>query len=74
MIGNLYKIIANVLSLRSKEVKEEIVLNAQSVFVQGKQILDGILIANECVDGRKKVREQGLVYKIDFEKAYDKID
>lgn len=53
---------------------EVIVLKSQSVFVRRKQILDGILIANECVDGRKKEKTSGLVYKIDFEKAYDRVD
>lgn len=49
-------------------------LNAQSAFIKGRQILDGILIANECVDGRKKDRAPSLVCKIDFEKAYDRVD
>ena len=30
-----------------------------------------ILIANEIVDERRRSREEGVVFKIDFEKAYD---
>lgn len=73
-VGNLYKIIANVLSIRSRGVIESIVLNAQSAFVKARQILDGILITNKCVDRRKKAKAPELVCKIDFEKAYDKVD
>lgn len=36
--------------------------------------MDSILIANECVDGLKKKKNDGLVCKIDLEKAYDKVD
>lgn len=50
------------------------ILNSQTAFVKGRQILDGILIVNEFVDGRKKARSAGIVCKIDFKKAYDRVD
>lgn len=34
--------------------------------------MDKILIANECMDIRKWCREQGVVCKLDMEKAYDR--
>ncbi|RVW48551.1 Zinc finger protein BRUTUS [Vitis vinifera] len=37
----------------------------------GIQILDAVLIANEIVDERRRSGEKGVVFKIDFEKAYD---
>ncbi|RVW71380.1 putative ribonuclease H protein [Vitis vinifera] len=42
-------------------------------FVQGRQIMDAILIANEIVDERRRSGEEGVVFKIDFEKAYDHV-
>lgn len=36
--------------------------------------MDEILIANECVDGRKKAKMVGLVCKINFKKSYDRVD
>lgn len=74
LVDSLYKIIANVLSIRLRGVIEFVVLNAQSAFIKGRQILDGILIANECVDKKKRVKTPGLICKIDFEKAYDMVD
>lgn len=74
LVGSLYKIIAKVLSICLRGVIESVVLNSQTAFVKGMQILDGILIDNECVDGRKNARSPGLVCKIDFEKAYDRVD
>ncbi|RVW20057.1 LINE-1 retrotransposable element ORF2 protein, partial [Vitis vinifera] len=42
-------------------------------FVQGRQILDAVLIANEIVDEKRRSGEEGVVFKIDFEKAYDHV-
>lgn len=36
--------------------------------------MDGILIANECVDELRKKKKSGSVCKIDLEKAYDWVD
>ena len=36
--------------------------------------MDVILIANEVVDEKRRSREEGVVFKIDFEKAYDHVD
>lgn len=52
----------------------DLVSNSQGAFVKDKEISNGILIANELVDGRRRSKEQGLVCKIDLEKAYDKVD
>ncbi|RVW16135.1 putative mitochondrial protein [Vitis vinifera] len=45
----------------------------KALFVQGRQILDAVLIANEIVDERRRSGEEGVVFKIDFEKAYDHV-
>ncbi|GAU45885.1 hypothetical protein TSUD_401090, partial [Trifolium subterraneum] len=37
-------------------------------------ILDGILIANEVVDEARKNKKELMLFKVDFEKAYDSVD
>ncbi|GKA63819.1 RNA-directed DNA polymerase, eukaryota, reverse transcriptase zinc-binding domain protein, partial [Tanacetum coccineum] len=39
-----------------------------------KYIMDGILIANESIEYEKKSKGKGLIFKVDFEKAYDSIN
>ena len=36
--------------------------------------MDAVLIANEIVDEKRRSGEEGVVFKIDFEKAYDHVD
>lgn len=50
------------------------VSDSQSAFVKGKQILDGILVANEAVDEARRLNKEMLLFKVDFEKAYDSVD
>ena len=71
LITSLYKIIAKVLSGRLRGVLHETIHSTQGAFAQGRQILDAVLIANEIVDEKRRLGGEGIVFKIDFEKAYD---
>ncbi|RVX01637.1 Transposon TX1 uncharacterized 149 kDa protein [Vitis vinifera] len=73
LITSLYEIIAKVLLGRLRGVLHETIHSTQGAFVQGRQIMDAVLIANEIVDERRQSGEEGVVFKIDFEKAYDHV-
>jgi len=70
----MYKVLVKVLANRLREVIGDVVSDSQSAFVKGKQILDGNLIANEVVDEAKRMKKELLMFKVDFEKAYDSMD
>ncbi|GKE13892.1 putative RNA-directed DNA polymerase, eukaryota [Tanacetum coccineum] len=74
LIGCYYKIIAKMLAERVKRVVGYVVGDEQNAFIKGRFILDGVLIANETMEYLKKKKEKSLIFKVDFEKAYDKIN
>ena len=74
LVGCLYKLLAKVLANRLKQVLPSIIGPFQGAFVAGRQILDGVLIDNELIDSRKRSKDEGVIFKIDLEKAYDHVE
>ena len=74
LLGSLYKWLAKVLANRLKKVVGKVVSKAQWAFVEGRQILDAVLIANEAIDSVLKNNEKGILCKLDREKAYGNVD
>nr|GEV48573.1 RNA-directed DNA polymerase, eukaryota, reverse transcriptase zinc-binding domain protein [Tanacetum cinerariifolium] len=73
LIGSLYKVISKVLANRLVTVLEDIVDEIQSAFVSDSQILDGPFILNENVHWCMYKKKQSMIFKVDFEKAYDSV-
>ncbi|RZB79929.1 UDP-galactose/UDP-glucose transporter 5 [Glycine soja] len=73
LIGCVYKIVAKLLANRLKRIMPDIIDERQSAFVAGRQLLHSAIIANEVVEEAKRRKKSCLVFKADFERAYDSV-
>ncbi|GKE71286.1 RNA-directed DNA polymerase, eukaryota, reverse transcriptase zinc-binding domain protein, partial [Tanacetum coccineum] len=71
LIGSLYKIIAKILANRLVGVLGDLVNEVQSAFVADRQILDGPFILDEVLQWCRRKKKHALIFKVDFEKAFD---
>jgi hypothetical protein len=68
-----FKIFPKLLMDRITHVASSLINESQTTFVKGRNILEGVVILHELIHELKRSKKQGVLFKIDFEKAYDKV-
>jgi hypothetical protein len=53
-------------------IAHKVIRPTQSAFVPGRNILEGVVILHETIHELRMKKMDGVLFKIDFEKAYDK--
>jgi hypothetical protein len=66
-----YKIIEKVIAKRLKPILSRVLSDEQLGFLKGRQILDAIGTAQECLHNIKSKKLQAIILKLDLKKAYD---
>jgi hypothetical protein len=73
LLNCLYKWVTKVLTVRLEKIADKLILQNQATFMKGRNIMSGIMALHEILHETKKSRDVGIVLKLDFEKAYDKV-
>jgi len=74
LLNVIHKIITKILTIRLTAVIDKIISPYQTTFIPGRNILEGVVILHEILHELKSKKSSGVILKLDFEKAYDKVD
>jgi len=74
MLNVSFKIFTKVLANRLVAVADKVVRQSQTAFMTGRNILEGVVILHETIHELHRKKKSGVILKLDFEKAYDKVN
>jgi hypothetical protein len=74
LLNVIYKVFTKALMLRLEKVMSRIINKSQSGFLKNRNIMDGVMALHEILHDTRLRKKDGLVLKLDFEKAYDKLN
>lgn len=68
-----FKIFTKVITNRLNSIADKVISPTQSAFTRGRNILEGVVILHGSIHEIQRKKLSGVIVKIDFEKAYDKV-
>jgi hypothetical protein len=74
LLNCIFKIFTKVLTNRLALIMNVITAINQSTFIKGRFILESVVTAHEIVHSVVQSKDKGVVLKLDYEKAFDKVD
>ena len=73
LLNMSFKIFTKVAIIRVNSVADNIISPSQTAFLRGRNILEGVVILHETVHELHRKNHSVVIFKIDLEKAYDKV-
>jgi hypothetical protein len=55
-------------------IAQKVISPIQTAFLPGRNIMEGVIVLYETIHEMHRKKQNGVILKIDFEKAYDKIN
>jgi hypothetical protein len=74
MLNVSFKIFTKVMAHRLTSIACRITKPSRSAFLPGRYILEGVVVLHETIHELKRKKQSGLILKLDFERAYDKVN
>jgi hypothetical protein len=74
MLNVSFKIFTKVMANRLSLVASKVIGPSQSAFLPGRNILEGVVVLYETLHELRRKKQKGVILKLDFEKACDKIN
>ena len=68
-----FKIFTKVATIRINSVADHLISPTQTAFMRGRNILERVVILHEIIHELHRKNQSGVIIKIDFKKAYDKV-
>ena len=68
-----FKFFTKVGMIRLNKVAQTVVSPTQTAFMPGRNIMEGVVILHETIHELHTKKSDRVIFKIDFEKAYDKV-
>ena len=69
-----FKIFTKVGTNRVSSIAHKVIKPSQTAFIPGRNILEGVVVLHETIHELHRKKKDGVLFKIDFEKAYDKVN
>jgi hypothetical protein len=73
LLNCLYKWFTKCITIRLEPLMNKIIHKAETTFIKGRNIMNNTLALHEILHETKRKRKNGVVLKLDFEKAYDNV-
>jgi hypothetical protein len=73
LINVIFKIVSKAYATRLDPITHRVISPFQTAFIKGRNILDGSLALIEIVHELRRKKLSGILLKLDFEKAYDRV-
>jgi hypothetical protein len=74
LINVIFKFVAKTYAIRLSPVAHRMISSTQSVFIRGRHIHEGVLALQEIIHETKYKKLRGVFLKLDFDKAYDRVN
>jgi hypothetical protein len=74
LLSCVFNIFTNVIANRFSLMIDRLISQQQSTFIKGRFILERVIPPHEIIHEVHRRKEKGLVFKIDYEKAYDRVN